>query len=200
MKKLILICLVLLSVKSFGQTKSEGFVQVLLNRLEFGIKAGANYSDFTDASFATDPLVGFHAGGTVAFKLGKNFSVQEDILFSAVGAKSNNNEFGKQDIKLYYVSVPVLFRYKTNFGLYAEAGTQASFKVKEDVAGLAGGDFAKKLDFAATGGIGFQSKMGLGIGARYIYGLSKVGNFDASGSRNNFKNNNAQVSLFYTFK
>lgn len=199
MKKLILICLVLCAGKTFAQQKNESFIQGLLNRLEFGIKAGANYSDFTDASFVTDPLVGFHAGATVGFKLTNNLSIQEDFLFSAVGAKNIGDEFGKQDIKLYYVSVPVLLRYKTNFGLYAEAGTQASFKVKEDVAGLTNADFARKLDFAATGGVGFQSKMGLGIGARYIYGLSKVGNFDSSGFRDNFKNNNAQVSLFYTF-
>ncbi|MFL9485575.1 porin family protein [Chitinophagaceae bacterium LWZ2-11] len=195
MKKLMLIFLVLLSFKSFSQS----FTQGLLKRLEFGVKAGVNYSNFTDASFPTDPLIGFHAGATVAFKFTKNFMIQEEFLFSTEGAKSKSNEFGNQDIKLYYISVPIVLKYRTNFGFYAEAGTQVGMKAKEDVAGLSVGDFAKKLDFAAVGGIGYQSKIGLGIGARYVYGLSKVGDFDIANTKNDFKNTNAQVSVFYVF-
>ncbi len=191
MKKLLVICLVLLSVQGFGQG--------LLKRLEFGLKAGVNYSNFTNADFPTDPLVGFHAGATVAFKITKNFLVQEDFLFSTEGAKNKGSQFGKDDIKLYYISIPITLKYRANSGFYAEVGTQVGLKSKEDISGWNGSDFAKKLDFAAVGGIGFQSKIGLGIGARYIYGLSKVGDFDISNVNNDFKNNNAQVSLFYVF-
>jgi hypothetical protein len=195
MKKLMFICLVLLSIKSFSQS----FTQGLLQRMEFGLKAGVNYSNFTNAGFATDPLIGFHAGGTVAFKITKNFLVQEEFLFSSEGAKNKSDEFGKKDIKLYYVSVPILLKYRTNFGFYAEAGTQIGLKAKEEVAGLSGNEFAKKLDFGAVGGIGYQSKIGLGIGVRYIYGLSKVSDLNTSGIKNDFKNSNAQVSVFYVF-
>ncbi|MBS0032318.1 porin family protein [Chitinophaga sp. 22321] len=199
MKKVILVCLVFFSVKGFSQTAPKSFTQGLLQRLEFGLKAGASYSNFTDANFPTDPLVGFHAGGTVAFKITKNFLVQEDFLFSSQGAKSMGDAFGKGDIKLYYISVPLLLKYRTNMGFYVEAGAQAGFKVREDIGGVTDREFFKKTDIAAVGGIGYQSKMGLGIGARYIYGLSSVGNFEASGIKNDFKNNNAQVSVFYVF-
>jgi hypothetical protein len=41
--------------------------------------------------------------------------------------------------------------------------------------------------------------MGLGIGARYTAGISKVGDFDASQGQNpDFKNGVIQISLFYT--
>jgi hypothetical protein len=199
MKRIILICLVLFATKGFSQTAPKSFAQGLMQRLEFGVKAGASYSNFTNASFPTDPLVGFHAGGTVAFKLTKNFLIQEEFLFSSEGAKSTGNVFGKGDIKLYYISVPILLKYRTNMGFYVEAGTQAGMKVKEDIAGVSNSDFAKKIDFGAVGGIGYQSKMGLGIGARYIYGLSSVGNFNGTAIKNDFKNNNAQVSVFYVF-
>jgi len=71
MKKLvlILICFVLVSAKGFSQS--------FFKRFEFGLKAGANYSNFTNANFPTDPLVGFHAGATVAFKITDNFLVQD---------------------------------------------------------------------------------------------------------------------------
>jgi hypothetical protein len=199
MKRICFICLVLLSAKAYAQDSNKSFAQGILQRIDFGIKAGANYSNFTNASFATDPLIGFHAGASVAFNITKNFSIQEDFLFSTEGAKNKSNEFGKADFKLYYISVPILLRYKTNAGFYVEAGTQVGMKAKEDIAGLTANEFAKKIDFAAVGGIGYQSKIGLGIGARYIYGLSKIGNFDPSNIRNDFKNNNVQVSIFYVF-
>lgn len=195
MKKLMLICLVLVSAKGFSQS----FTQKILNNLEFGIKAGANYNNFTDASFPTDPLIGFHAGATVAYKFTNNFMVQEEFLFSTQGAKIKGGVLGDQDLKLYYMSVPFLLKYRTNSGFYLEAGTQIGVKIKEDFSGINTENFAKKLDLAAAGGIGYQSKMGLGISARYIYGISKVSDFNVSNIKNDFKNNTIQASIFYVF-
>jgi hypothetical protein len=190
MKKLILICLVLVSTKGFSQS--------IFNRLEFGLKAGANYSNFTNANFPTDPLVGFHAGATVAFKITNNFLIQEDFLFSTQGAKIKGGELGTQDLKLSYMAVPILLKYRTNSGFYIEAGGQAGIKIKEDVGGLTDTKFAKKVDMAAVGGLGYQSKMGIGIGARYVYGLQKVAESNVT-YVNDFKNNSIQASIFYVF-
>jgi len=195
MKKLMLICLVLLSSKGFSQS----FVQNVFSRLEFGIKAGANATNFTDANFPTDPLIGFHAGATVAFKITNNFLFQEEFLFSTQGAKIKGGDLGDQDLKLYYMAVPLLFKYRTNSGFYIEAGAQAGIKIKEDVAGLNTDNFAKRVDLGAAGGIGYQSKMGLGLGLRYIYGISKVADVNVSNITNDFKNNAAQASVFYVF-
>lgn len=197
MKKLLFICLslVILSTKGFSQS----FTQNILNRLEFGIKAGVNVSNFTNANFPTDPLIGYSGGATVAFKFTNNFMVQEDFLFSTQGAKIKGGAFGDQDLKLYYLSVPFLLKYRTDAGIYIEAGSQLGMKLKEDVAGINTNNFTQKIDMAAAGGIGYQSKMGLGIGARYIYGLSKVGNFNISNIHNDFKNNSIQASIFYMF-
>lgn len=54
MKKILLILLVIVSTGASAQS--------ILSRLHFGIKAGGNYSNFTNANFDTDPLMGFHAG------------------------------------------------------------------------------------------------------------------------------------------
>lgn len=146
-------------------------------------------------------MVGFHGGGTVAFKITNNFLIQEEFLFSSQGAKVKGGELEEQDLKLYYISVPFLLKYRSPVGLYVEAGPQVGMKAGEDVKGLTDDtkEFARKLDLAAAGGIGFQTKIGLGIGVRYVYGLSKVGDFDASNIRNDFKNNNIQASIFYVF-
>jgi hypothetical protein len=203
MKKLILAVLILASAKSFSQTtttppQNQGFFKKIANRLEFGITAGGNYSNFTSANFATDPLPGFHAGLTVSYKFTENFLVSEEFLYSLQGAKVKEGTFAGQDIKLSYASVPILFKYRTNSGFYVEAGPQASFKVKEDLGGITDSKFAKKIDFGMAGGLGYQSKMGLGIGARYVYGLQKVQE-TPSPILGDFKNNSIQASIFYVF-
>lgn len=195
MKKLMVICLLLVSAKGFSQSLTQN----IFKHLEFGLEAGANASNFTNADFPTDPLIGFHAGATIAYKFTNNFMVQEEFLFSTQGAKIKGGTLGDQDLKIYYMSVPFLLKYRTNSGFYIEAGAQTGIRLKEDVAGINTDNFAKRIDLGAAGGIGFQSKMGLGIGARYIYGISKVSEFNISNVTNDFKNNSIQASIFYTF-
>ena len=52
---------------------------------------------------------------------------------------------------------------------------------------------------AGAGGLGFQTRMGLGIGVRYIAGLSKVGDFHLSDVKTEFRTNVIQGSVFYIF-
>ncbi len=60
-------------------------------------------------------------------------------------------------------------------------------------------EFAKSMDLSIAGGIGYHSKGGLGLGARYTAGISKVGDFEPSqGADPDFKNGVFQISLFYT--
>jgi hypothetical protein len=200
MKKLMFIVLVLVSAKGFCQTTSanESFGKKIMKKLEFGITAGGNYSNFSGANFATDPLPGFHAGLTVSYKITDNFLVSEEFLYSLQGAKAKEGQFAGQDIKLSYASIPILFKYRTNSGFFVEAGPQASFKIAEDIGGITDAKFAKKIDFAVAGGAGYQSKMGLGISARYVYGLQDVQE-KPSATLGNFKNNSIQASIFYVF-
>lgn len=201
MKKLILAILLLISFKTFAQTSTpqQSGGQGLLSRLEFGIKGGVNVSNFDKFAFPTDPLVGFHGGLTVAYRFTDHFLVQEDFLFSTQGAKLKSGALGSQDLKLSYITVPIVLKYRTSSGFYVEAGGQAGIKAKEQVANFSSTNFAKKIDAAAVGGIGYQSKIGLGVGARYIYGISKVGDFNNIFVNNDFKNTTIQASLFYTF-
>src|SRR5882757_5765877 len=117
MKKLLFICCCLASTGCFSQG--------LFSRLHFGVKAGANYSN---ADFATEALMGFHAGAIVNFKLTDNLSIQEEFLFSSQGAKMKNNVFGQENVKVYYVTVPFLLKYRSKSGLFIEAGPQVGMK------------------------------------------------------------------------
>jgi len=189
MKRIFIAALLLSSTATFAQ----GF--------QLGIKAGTNISNFTGGDFSNvdkKALIGFHGGAFVAFLLGSNLALQPEVLFSTQGAKFKQAG-NTQDYKISYINVPVLLKYKFTGGFYLEAGPQVGFKVSEDIPNTTIKTFAKNLDLSVAGGLGYHSSMGLGIGARYTAGLSKVGDFDASqGVNPDFKNGVIQISLFYT--
>lgn len=195
MKKLVLIGLVLTSTHAFSQS----FVQGMMERLHFGLTAGVNYSNYTNANFSTQALLGFHAGALVDFDLIKNLAIHEEFLFSSQGAKVKEDIFGQQNVNVYYMAVPFLLKYRTNSGIYIEAGPQVSTRIKDNIDSLKSGNFAKLLDLSAAAGIGYQSKSGFGIGVRYVAGLSGVGDFKLSNVNPNFRSSIIQASIFYIF-
>lgn len=188
MKKAILALSFLIPAVSFAQNFSGG------------IKAGANFSNFTGGDFDAvkkKAIVGFHGGGFLNFSFGK-LSLQPEVLVSTQGARidSANKSY---DWKVTYATVPVILKYRTESGFYLEAGPQVGFKLSENVSDETIKNFAKALDLSATAGLGFQTKGGLGIGARYLVGLSKVGDFDPPKNIDpDFKNSVIQVGAFIT--
>src|SRR5882724_9560221 len=170
-------------------------------KFQLGFKAGTNVSNFTGGDFSQvdkKALIGFHAGAFLGFWIGDIFSINPEVQFSSEGAKIKNAG-NDENFKLYYINVPVMAKFRFPGGFYIEAGPQVGFKASEDVPNSTINTFAKNLDLAVAGGIGYHSPIGLGIGARYIAGVSKVGDFDASeGINPDFKNSTIQVSLFYT--
>lgn len=191
MKNLFLLCIVLVSSSVFSQS--------VFDRLHFGVKAGGNYSDFSNANFDTEGLPGFHAGAIIAFDINEKWSVQEDFLFSTQGAKIKGGISDGKDLKLSYISVPIVLKYKTSFGLYFEAGPQFGILASEDFKEITNNDFAEKIDADMVGGIGYQFPNGLGIGARYYYGLTDISKIKSTTINTDFQNNMSQVSLFYIF-
>ncbi|KQS30756.1 porin family protein [Dyadobacter sp. Leaf189] len=185
MKKLLFAAVLFLSVQSaFAQSFS------------IGPKAGLNISNYTGGDIQSDALVGYHLGGIINYGFGKVFSLQPEVLFSTQGAKVDRNG-NKSDFKISYVTVPVMFKFKTNGGFYVEFGPQAGFRTSSDIPDQTINNFAKNLDLAAAGGIGYQSPIGLGVGVRYVAGLSKVGDFTGQNINPDFKNSVIQASLFW---
>lgn len=191
MKNLFMLSIVLISSSAFSQS--------FFDRLHFGVKAGSNYSDFDNTDFDTEGLAGFHAGAIVAFDINKNFSIQEEFLYSTQGAKLKGGLSDGKNLKLSYISVPIVLKYKTNFGLYFEAGPQIGILASEDFKEITNDDFAEKIDAGTVGGIGYQFSSGLGIGIRYYLGLTDISKTKSTTINTDFQNKMAQVSLFYIF-
>lgn len=200
MKKILFALLIALMAQN---ASSQNFFDRIMNRMTFGVKAGANYSNFANKDFDTDAVAGFHVGGTMNYRISEGFSIQEDILYSTQGAKIKNSDFFEDNkINLSYLSIPILLRYRTSSGIYFEAGPQANMLLS-DAKSTGFEDFADTIDAGAAAGLGYQfnsgSAKGLGMGIRYYRGFTDVGAFKSSSVKSNFNNTNAQLSLFYTF-
>ncbi len=189
MKKVIVIPFLLLSIGVFAQ------------KFQLGLKAGANLSNLNGVNWEnakSKAMFGFHGGAFINLLFGDNFMLSPEALISSQGAKLETAG-QKQDLKLTYLAVPVLLRYRFDGGFYVEAGPQVSFKLSEKTGNIPIDNFAKDLDLAIDAGIGYHGNSGLGIGARYVAGISKVGDFNRNAAMNpDFRNGVFQLSLFYT--
>lgn len=188
MKRIFLIALLFISIGACAQN------------FQIGLKAGVNFSNFLGGRFDTiqnSTLVGFHGGAFVRFMFG-NFAIQPEAVISTQGAKLKHRGVSN-DYKITYVNIPVIFEYETDGGFLVEAGPQLGFKVDESVPASTVENFAKGTDVAFDLGIGYHSKIGLGISGRYNIGISHVGDFEPTAINPDFSNGVFQISLFYTF-
>ena len=187
MKRMIILPIMLITVIVYGQ-------------LQPGIKAGVNVSNFTGADFPnieTSSLTSYHVGFYVRIPFGK-LALQPELLFSEQGSKFEDQNGTEDEYKVKYINIPIMLQYHFS-SFYLEIGPQIGFKVDEDIPDPSLDDFAKSNDFAGAIGAGYQFK-GLGIGARYVVGLSNVADFEIPGSDSDFKNGVWQFSLYYTFR
>lgn len=187
MKKILIsLCLV-----SFVMTASA-------QKFQAGLKGGVNISNFTGGNFDDvdkKALVGFHAGGFLSFGIGSIY-IQPELLVSTAGAKFGD-DVDDNNFKITYLSLPIMVKYRTAGGFYFEAGPQVGFKLGEDVGDQTLNEFAKNLDLSLGAGLGYQFGS-IGLGGRYLVGLSKVGDFEASsGLDPDFKNSVIQVGVYF---
>lgn len=186
MKKIFILAFLFIGIGAFGQ------------KIQFGIKAGANVSNFTGGNFEAvekKALVGFHGGAYLNFSF-VGFGLQPEILVSTQGAKIDSVS-GSYDWKVTYINVPVMAQYRFPSGFFLEAGPQVGFKISDNIEKQTIENFAKDLDLSAAAGLGFKTKGGFGLGARYTVGLSKVGDFEPSSNIDpDFKNGVIQASVY----
>lgn len=164
--------------------------------IDFGIKAGANFANFS-GDIDSDGITNFHAGAVLELNIVPMFSVQAEGLFSSQGGKAKYEADGvvgvAEDINLDYIAVPVLAKfYLLPNTLSVTVGPQFSFLVSDADDLLE----TKKFDLTASGGVELKIIAGLFAQARYNVGLSNVndgeGDFDV-------KNNVFQLSVGYFF-
>jgi hypothetical protein len=163
-------------------------------QVNIGVKGGLNVANIGGSDVEDNKAkLGFHLGGLLNVPVAESFSVQPELVFSLQGVKYD----GDAKVNMSYLNIPILAKYTTKAGFFAETGPQLGFllSAKSKVDGESGNvkDYFKKTDFSWALGIGYQSQSNIGVNARFNFGLSKL---DADGEVKMF-NRVFQVGLFY---
>jgi len=184
MKKLLIVMITL------GLT-SQAFAQ----GIDFGIKAGVNFSSISDAT-GLDNRTGFVAGVFAGGKLGDKIGIQADLLYSQQGAEFSGGEFN-----LDYVNVPIVLKYFVTNVIHVHGGPQFGVLVNDEVTVL--GEVindigTKNFDLSGVVGVGVDLPMGIRLDGRYNFGLSDVLD-DPEVEESNGKNSVITLSVGYSF-
>ena len=232
MKKLLLFAAIAAFTFTTANAQSE---------FRIGFKGGVNFAsvggDFTDNS---NGRTSFHIGGLVEIPIMEKLAVQPELMYSSLGNSnedSGSESYGgltysykeESDLKLDYISIPIMAKYYIIDGLSVEAGPQVSILIKaeseydysETVSG--GGEtisnsesgtddvkeLFKTLDLGFGIGGSYRLDFGLFFSARYVIGLSNVNDFNNyeiedledfyDGKEFKNTNNVLQLSVGYSF-
>lgn len=216
MKKISFIAIVLSTGLALHAQRASTFTPT------FGIKAGVNLALLRahDYPEGTEPDMDWkksaHGGIFMNAPLGAGgFALQPELLYSRQGSKFKQTttvgtitQTSEYDQDLNYITLPIMLQWKSAGGVYVETGPEPAYLIKGKQDGPGSTETDNKssfdnFDLAWGAGIGFMSRMGLGIGARYNYGLTNtIEDGGGNNSPNNgpeLKNSVIQVGLSWRF-
>lgn len=208
MKKISLFVLALCtSAAMFAQDAQPQLRTPMEKKVRVGIRAGANLAKFrlTDFPSGTEPDIqtktSMHAGLFVNAPLGGMFAIQPGVEYSGQGSKYTEGGMnGEYD--LHYINVPVMFQWKSTGGFFLETGPQAGILLRANLNDMEVPDETfKTLDVSWGAGLGYLSRVGLGVNARFNFGLSNTleGDDDNTNTTPQLKNQVIQLGLVYHF-
>ena len=154
--------------------------------LNFGIKGGASINKITGKSFKDEFTYGYHLGGFATIGLGEKFSVQPEVLFNQFKTDTSSTfssvyQFNNvKNIKLNYLSIPILLNYNVSNLLALQAGPQFGILIDKTKNLLKNGQEAfKDGDFSMLAGLQLKL-LKFRVYGRYAVGLSDISNIGKS--------------------
>jgi hypothetical protein len=188
----VLLLCVILSQASFAQFR-------------LGIKGGVNFTKVDGKSFRDEFRYGYHLGGFAEIGLGKKFAIQPEVLFNQYQTRADSsfeNVYQNtvsisnyQDVKLNYLSIPLMLNYKVGKLLTLQAGPQFGILIDQSKNLLQNGEEAiKSGDFSLAGGAVINISK-LRFTGRYFVGLNNVSEIS---DQNKWKNQGFQLSLGFS--
>lgn len=157
--------------------------------MRLGLKGGVNVANlYTNNVSKQRSLLGFNAGLFAKLPISKLIAIQPELYFITKGAElTYNNLFvqGAAKFRFNYLELPILVVINVNENFNIHAGPYAAFMLSGDVKNQNSTslfDFEKNIntddynrfDVGLTAGAGIDIGA-IGLGARYAYGVQKVG-------------------------
>ncbi len=169
-------------------------------QFHLGIKAGSNFTKIDGKSFKDEFRYGYSLGGFAEIGSGK-VSIQPEVLFNQYRSRTDssfNNVYqnafkSTNDIKLNYLSIPILLNYKLVGNLITlQAGPQFGILMNHDNTLVENGkDAFKHGDFSILGGVQVKV-LAFRISGRYVVGLNNINDI---GDQNKWKNQGLQLAV-----
>ncbi len=200
---------------------SMGSGSTMGKKLGWGVDAGVNLSkfdldrgEFADPSLTPDvkAKTSFHLGAFLDIPLGGMLSLKPSLMYSRQGsevmerASAGENGTKYEEDLAYLLVAPASLHVMTKPGFIFETGPMLGYLVGAEQDGPAPynndnmRDQRNKIDLLWSAGVGFLTKVGVGVHARYNYGFSNVlnnsGNAQPIGE---YHNRVIQLGLMYHF-
>lgn len=172
-------------------------------QFQFGVKAGANFSNLTGSDVQdAKTLVSVNAGVFAKLPVTRTVSVQPELVYSGQGAKYNDGTVTATQ-HINYFNIPVLLKYHNFSGFFLETGPQLGFllsaSAKESGVSEDDKNGFKSADFSWVFGAGYKiPTTRLSIDLRYNLGISNViTNNDQNTDNSSAHNGIFQLGLMY---
>jgi hypothetical protein len=208
MKKVLVLVLGILIISSVASAQ-----------VRFGVKAGANLSNFSTKSSFIDQVKGAtnYQFGVLFQAKALGLAIQPEVLYSVKGGDFNNSIlsglFSGTDTKFrsQNIEIPVNIQYGMDAGLarvYLQAGPYVSFLTGALINNSADEyenvkDNVSTVDFGLGAGVGLEV-LGIQLAVKYDWGLAKLGKEmmvlnNNINPFNELQNKNLSISIGYLF-
>src|SRR5688572_18589145 len=190
MKQKSLSLLALAIVFASASTFAQGF--------HAGVKGGVNLLKVDGKSFNEEFRHGYNAGVSAEINFNNKWGIQPEILWNQANTRTSshfsdiyNEGLGElKDVKLNYLSVPILLNIKPSKMLTLQVGPQFGVLINKDQDLLENGQEAfKRGDFSMLAGAQINFG-GIKVGGRYAVGLYNINDID---NRDKWKNQGFQL-------
>lgn len=182
-------------------------INLLAQGLGLGIKGGINIANQNVSGLGdpeTSSEIGFHGGVFVTFMFSEKLGIQPEILYSSQGSTI---EFGSQEYieNLGYITLPVLLRYNINDMFSLHAGPQFGLLISAEGEDYLGDTYDSMDSFKKSDiGLGFGAEadlpIKLGIGARYVLGLTDIVSDEDGESWDGYEFKNGTFQIYAKFR
>ena len=188
----------------------------------FGPKVGVNLThvmyDGDGESFYNNKQMQLssHFGVFAEFTISDYFSVQPELLYSVKGAQFDleGEDFYRSSHIFKYLSLPIIAKYYVTEEISVEAGPQVAYLLSaknvetseiyvtglgEEAASIDMKENMQVFDVGVTAGVGYLTKTGFYISARYNLGLINAFNNEPD-ITDTLKNGAVQLSFGFSFR
>jgi Outer membrane protein beta-barrel domain len=178
-------------------------ISVSAQGIKFGPKLGANMGKIDGKGFDESYSLGYHVGGFVQININKKWGIQPEVLWNQVSAdtvsgfKALYQNLGNQssnfnNLKLNYLSIPILLNYSPVKAITFQAGPQFGILLDKNNTLLQnGGNAFKTGDLSLLGGVQVNL-LKLRLYGRYVIGLNDISDV---GSSEKWRNQGFQLGV-----